>query len=152
MLTASKLRINETWEWTNYISIMLKARQNPCTSMVFTSTSGVNGCMFIFTCDHIKGVNDHESICTIDIVELQYKLFWSRYVWYCNKYPSSWLMFLVIGITCCMMIAKTAGNVGSPFLEMGVKSRVSRSPSWMKETEPITQDYTQCALTTYDTW
>jgi len=37
---------------------------------------------------------------------LRYKLFWSHYVWYWNKYSNNWLLFLVIGITCCMFVRR----------------------------------------------
>jgi len=53
----------------------VKSRQNPHTSMVFRYTFGVNERMIICTCDDIKGVNDHEFICTTGINELRYKLF-----------------------------------------------------------------------------
>jgi hypothetical protein len=45
------------------------------------------------------------------------------------------------------MFAKTAENVGSPFLEKGVMLRVSKSKSWMKEKEPIIQNSTIFCIT-----
>jgi hypothetical protein len=39
-----------------------------------------------------------------------------------------------------VIFAKTAENVGSPFLEKGVMLQVSKFKSWKEEKEPILQD------------
>jgi RNase P subunit RPR2 len=41
--------------------------------------------------------------------------------------------FLVIGITCCMWIAETAGSVGITLLEKGVMSWVPKSREGIRE-------------------
>ena len=43
--------------------------------MVLKRTFGVDGRLIICTCDDLKGVDDHEFICTNGTDELRYKLF-----------------------------------------------------------------------------